>query len=64
MGNPASVPKVMPWGILLVDFKREILREWPGREKTLSSEVQNTQFFCSIRGSNNTCHCRGCQRKG
>ena len=23
----------MPWGILLVDFKREILREWPGREK-------------------------------
>ena len=61
--KPASVPKIKPCGILLVGFKREILREWLGSEKTLSFEAQNTKIFWWIRGSNNTSHCRGCQRK-
>ncbi len=62
--NPVSDPKVKPCGMLLVDFKRKILREWLGREKYLSFEAQNTKIFWWIRGSNNTCHCRGFQRKG
>jgi hypothetical protein len=52
--NPASVSKVKPCGILLVNFKREILREWLWREKTLPFEAQNTNIFWWIRGSNNT----------
>jgi len=52
--NHASVPKVKSCRILLVDFKREILREWLGREKTLSFEAQNTKIFWWIRGNNNT----------
>ena len=43
-GNPASVPKAKPCGILLVDFKREIIREWLGKEKTLSFEAQYTKI--------------------
>ncbi len=43
-GNPASVPKAKPCGILLVDFKREILREWLGKEKNLSFEAQYTKI--------------------
>jgi hypothetical protein len=45
----AGVPKAKPCGILLVDFKREILREWLGREKTCHLKPRILNFLVISR---------------
>jgi len=48
--HPASVPKVKPCGILLVDLKREILREWLGSEKTCFDEFDVVTIQAIVEG--------------
>jgi len=52
-GKLCQCPKVKPCGILLVDFKREILREWLGSENSSSIEAKDTKM--SARNHPNIC---------
>ncbi len=55
--NPASVSKVKHCGILLVDFKRKILRELLGSENSSSIEAKYTKI--SERNHPNICTWEG-----